>query len=85
MLSGHGNGLGAARVAVSRRDGVHTTLELHHLVGTLDGVEYAFEEHGMTLFSDQEYRDAFDRAGLRVDVLMSPHPDRDRYVGTLAL
>ena len=35
----------------------------------------------MTLFSDDEYRAAFERAGLTVEVLVSPHPDRDRYVG----
>jgi hypothetical protein len=70
-------------VVVSRRDGVRTTLEMHHLVGSLDGVEHLVETHEMTLFSDDEYRDAFDRAGLDVDVTASPHPDRDRYVGTL--
>ena len=80
-LSGSGDGLVAARVAVSRRDGVRTTLELHHLVGSIDGIEYVVEEHEMTLFSDDEYRDAFERAGLVVDVVASPHPERDRYIG----
>jgi SAM-dependent methyltransferase len=82
-LSTTKDGVGAARVVVSRRDGVCTTLEMHHLVGSLDGVEHLVETHEMTLFSDDEYRDAFDRAGLDVDVTASPHPDRDRYVGTL--
>ena len=83
VLSNHGDDLVAARVALSRRDGVRTTLELHHLVGSIDGVEYRVEEHHLTLFGDHEYRDAFDRAGLSVDVVASPHPDRDRYVGTV--
>ena len=74
--------MGAARVAVSRHNGTRTTLELHHLVGSVDGVEHLVEAHEMTLFSDDEYRDAFDRAGLTVEVTVSPHPDRDRYVGT---
>ena len=81
-LSTTKDGVGAARVVVSRRDGARTTLEMHHLVGSLDGVEHLVETHEMTLFSDDEYRDAFDRAGLVVDVTASPHPDRDRYVGT---
>ena len=83
VLSNQGDGLAAARVAVSRRDGVRTTLELHHLVGSTEGVEYQVEEHHMTLFADHEYREAFARAGLGVEVAVSPHPDRDRYVGTL--
>jgi SAM-dependent methyltransferase len=80
-LSGSRDGLVAARVAISRRAGVRTTLELHHLVGSIDGVEYVVEEHEMTLFSDEDYRDAFEHAGLIVDVVASPHPERDRYIG----
>jgi hypothetical protein len=83
VLSGRGDDLAAARLAVSRRDSVRTTLELHHLIGSGDGVEYRVEEHHLTLFDDQEYRDAFERAGLIVDVVASPHPERDRYVGVL--
>jgi dTDP-3-amino-3,4,6-trideoxy-alpha-D-glucopyranose N,N-dimethyltransferase len=82
-LSSSRDGVGAARVVVSRREGTSTTLELHHLVGSIDGVEHLVEAHVMTLFSDDEYREAFDRTGLRVDVTVSPHPDRDRYIGTL--
>jgi SAM-dependent methyltransferase len=84
-LAGGRDDLAAARVAVSRRDGVSTTLELHHLVGSIDGVEYRVEEHHLTLFGDHEYRNAFERARLGVDVVVSPHPDRDRYVGTTPL
>ena len=73
--------VGAATSRGSRRDGVSTTLELHHLVGSIDGVEHLVETHDMTLFSDDEYREASDRAGLIVDITVSPHPDRDRYIG----
>ena len=83
VLSNSGDGLGAARVVVSRRDGARTTLELHHLIGSVDGVEYQVEEHTLTLFRDDEYRGAFERAGLSVEVVESPHRDRDRYVGTV--
>jgi SAM-dependent methyltransferase len=75
------DGVAGARVGRSSRRGNRTTLELHHLVGTLDGVEYLVETHELTLFSDDEYRGAFERAGLSVDVVESPHPERDRYVG----
>ena len=80
--SGAKDGLVAARVVRSRRDGIRTTLELQHLVGSIDGIEYLVETHDMTLFSDDEYRGAFERAGLTVEVVAGPHPDRDRYIGT---
>jgi SAM-dependent methyltransferase len=83
-LSGATDQLAVARVTRSRRDGNRTALELHHLIGTVDGVEHVVETHVLTLFSDDEYRSAFERAGLTVDVVASPHPDRDRYVGTSA-
>ena len=81
-FSGAKDGLVAARVARSRRDGNRTTLELHHLVGSNHGVEHLVERHDMTLFSDDEYRESLERAGLTVEVVASPHPDRDRYIGT---
>lgn len=81
-VSGATNGLAAARVARSRRDANRTTLELHHLVGSIDRIEHIVETHELTLFADHEYRSAFERAGLAVDVVASPHPERDRYVGT---
>lgn len=81
-VSGATDGLAAARVGRSRREGNRTTLELHHLVGSIDGIEHIVETHELTLFSDREYRNAFDRADLAAEVVASPHPDRDRYVGT---
>lgn len=84
VLSAARDGLAVARVVRSRRDGVHTTLELQHLVGSVDGIEHVVETHELTLFSDEDYRTAFERAGLSVEVAPSPHPDRDRYVGVRA-
>ena len=50
------NELGVARVGRSWRDGDRTTIEMHHLVGSLDRVDYFTERHEMTLFSDADYR-----------------------------
>jgi SAM-dependent methyltransferase len=75
--------LAVARVGRSYRAGMHTTLEMHHLVGTVDGVEHIVETHELTLFGDDDYRAGFEHAGLDVDVCTSPHPERDRYVGSL--
>lgn len=80
-LCSHAGGMAAARVVRSRRSGSRTTLELHFLIGTADRVRHVTEVHELTLFNDEQYRAAFEKAGLTVDVVASPHPGRDRYVG----
>jgi SAM-dependent methyltransferase len=69
------------RVSRSQRDGNQTYLEMHHLVATLDSIEHIVDEHHLTLFTREEYEEAFTMARLTVDVLASPMPDRDRFVG----
>jgi len=73
--------LKVARLGRSRREGNKTYLEMHHLVATLDRVEHLVDEHALTLFTDDEYRGAFVTAGLTVEIVPSPVPDRDRYIG----
>lgn len=75
-------GRAVARVARSERRDRRTRLELHHLVGTPDGVEHLVEVHELTLFTGEEYVDALRAAGLGAEVVASPHPGRDRYIGT---
>jgi SAM-dependent methyltransferase len=69
------------RLSQSRRQGATTTLEMHHLVATPDGVEHIVDHHELTLFSPQEYEAAFGDAGLAVQIVDSPMEGRDRYVG----
>jgi ubiquinone/menaquinone biosynthesis C-methylase UbiE len=69
------------RAGRSRRVGKQTHLEMHHLVVTLDRVDHIFDEHVLTLFSDDEYRAAFGAARLEADKVASPMPRRDRYIG----
>ena len=76
-----GDGVAAARVGRSRREGNTTYLELHHLVGTLDGIEHLVDHHELTLFTDDQYQDAFRRSGLSVERVDSQMPGRDRYIG----
>jgi SAM-dependent methyltransferase len=71
-----------ARVGRSRREGRTTVLELHHLVATLDSVEHIIDHHELTLFEPMDYEGAFRAAGLDVERVDSPIPDRDRYIGT---
>ena len=81
-LAARAEDLAVARVGWSHREGNRTQLETHHLIATRGGVEHVVEHHEMTLFTDAEYRDAFERSGLAVEVASSPTADRDRYVGT---
>lgn len=73
--------LKVVRIGRSQRDGAHTRLEMHHLVAGLDRIDHIVEEHVLTLFSDDQYRAAFAAAGLKVETVDSPMPDRDRYIG----
>jgi hypothetical protein len=42
-------------------------LDMHHLVGTPDGVEYFVEHLELTLFPRESYRAAMAAAGLAVE------------------
>jgi SAM-dependent methyltransferase len=75
------DGVAAARVARTWRDGDRTILDMRYLIATAeDGFEQQHEVHELTLFSDEAYRAAFDAASLTPDVIASPMPDRDRYI-----
>lgn len=75
------DGVAAARVARTWRDGDRTILDMRYLIATAeDGFEQQQEVHELTLFSDEAYRAAFEAASLTPDVIASPMPDRDRYI-----
>lgn len=55
-----------ARINTSRVDGMLSVMDLHHLVGTPDGVEHFVEHLELAMFTDEQYAEAFQRAGLRL-------------------
>ena len=73
-----------ARMSVSRRDGNVSILNFHYMIAQSDGVRTFNEAHRVTLFTPQEYRQAFLRAGFTVE-----HDEhglgsgRGLYIGTL--
>lgn len=69
------------RVTHSRRRGRATSLEMHHIVATQEGIEHVVENHDLTLFAPEQYEAALEAAALGVEVIESPMPGRDRYVG----
>lgn len=75
------DGVAAARVARTWREGDRTVLDMRYLIATAeDGFEQEQEIHELTLFSDEAYRAAFATASLTPEVVPSPMLDRDRYV-----
>jgi len=75
------DGVAAARVARTWRDGDRSVLDMRYLIATAaDGFQQEQEIHELTLFSDAAYRGAFAAAGLDPEVVPSPMEDRDRYV-----
>jgi SAM-dependent methyltransferase len=58
--------LKVARIGLNTRRGRLTTLEMHYLAGTPDGVRYVVERLRLGLFTHEEYVDAFRRTGLDV-------------------
>jgi len=71
-----------ARLSRSDQDGMLSILELHHLVVTAAGAESFVERHEMGLFTPEQYRAAFEEAGLTVTY--DPHGGplgREVYVG----
>jgi len=59
-----GDDVAAARVVLSGRDGNVSTLEMRYVLATLEGFEHVTEEHVMGLFTRDQYRAAFEAAGL---------------------
>jgi SAM-dependent methyltransferase len=57
----------AARVIVSGRDGDVSTIEMQYLLATVDGIEHVAEVHRMGLYTAEQYRAAFEAAGLRYE------------------
>jgi ubiquinone/menaquinone biosynthesis C-methylase UbiE len=60
--------LKVARMSVSRRDANVSVLNFHYMVASRDGIRTFTEPHRLTLFTADEYRNAFRKAGLFVDV-----------------
>ena len=69
------------RVTRSGRVGTRTTLEMHHLIATAEGIEHLVDNHELTLFNREQYEHAFTHAGLSVETVPGFMPGRDRYVG----
>lgn len=70
-----------ARMNVSAVEGRVAVIEFHYLVGTPEGIEHFAERHDLTLFTHQEYVDAFRAEGLEVEHDPEGIAGRGLYVG----
>lgn len=68
VLAYDGPGIALARVTLSGlRDARVSTTEMHYVVATAAGVEHFVQLHEPYLFTHEEMRGAFERAGLEVE------------------
>jgi ubiquinone/menaquinone biosynthesis C-methylase UbiE len=74
--------LKVARMHVSRRDGNIGVLNFHYMVASTDGIRTFTEAHRLTLFTDDEYRGAFRKAGLVTEFDERGLIGRGLYIGT---
>jgi ubiquinone/menaquinone biosynthesis C-methylase UbiE len=73
--------LKVARMSVSRRDANVSILNFHYMVASRDGIRTFTEPHRLTLFTPDEYTNAFKKAGLYVDHHDGGFSGRGLYVG----
>jgi trans-aconitate methyltransferase len=70
-----------ARTNNSRVEGRLSIMDMHHLIGRPDGIDYFVEQHVMGLFSREEYLSAVQAAGLDAFVDDAGFSGRGIYIG----
>jgi len=73
-----------ARMHVARRDDCVAILNFHYMVGMRDGVRNFEETHRLLILSDEQYRNAFLRAGFELHQGTQVLSGRDLFVGVTA-
>jgi SAM-dependent methyltransferase len=68
LESSQNDRLSVTRMGKLTKAGSITTLDMHHMVGTSQGIEHFLEVHQLALYTDEEFIDAFQKAGLGIDI-----------------
>jgi dTDP-3-amino-3,4,6-trideoxy-alpha-D-glucopyranose N,N-dimethyltransferase/N-dimethyltransferase len=77
----HDDDMLVVRLALTRREGNITELDMHHLVQTAEAIDYFVERHRLALTPTEEYVSAVEGVGLTARVISNYMPARDRIVG----
>jgi len=71
-----------ARMGVSSKEGNNVSvINMHHMVGTRDGVQHFLEVHKLGMYSDNDFTDAFAKAGLEIEIDPEGLTGRGLYIG----
>lgn len=60
--------MSVARMGICSKEGNLSVLSMHHMVGTSGGADHFLEEHRLAMHSDEDFTDAFQKAGLEVEI-----------------
>ncbi|CAN5643086.1 hypothetical protein BH23PAT1_BH23PAT1_4670 [soil metagenome] len=60
--------MSVARMGLSSKEGIVSTIDMHHMVGTSSGIEHIMERHQLAMYSDEDFTDAFTKAGLELEI-----------------
>jgi hypothetical protein len=71
-----------ARMTMSSTNGRMSVSEWHMLIGTPDNIEYLTQKHELFLFSDAEYIEAINAAGLDISYDQKGLMNRGLFIGT---
>jgi ubiquinone/menaquinone biosynthesis C-methylase UbiE len=71
-----------ARLDIPESKGRMSVFKWHMLIGTPDGIEYLTQKHELFLFSDAEYIEAFNAAGLDASYDEKGLMNRGLFIGT---
>ena len=82
LFSHEAGGSTVARMGLVEVDGEFTNIRFHYLIGSPGRIEHIEEVHRIRLFSDAEYRAAFEAAGLTVGYEEGGPMGRGLYFGS---
>jgi SAM-dependent methyltransferase len=66
--SNSSSSMSVSRMGLITREGNITTLNLHYMVGTANGINHFVEAHQLAMYSDEDFIYAFVEAGLSIDI-----------------
>lgn len=83
--SDYNDDFAVSRMGVSSVEGNLSVLEMHHMVGTKEGIDHFVETHKLAMYTAEDFSEAFGDAGLEIEYipegLQSKGRSRGLYIG----